>query len=572
MRPGKRSRGRPAHTAEQKADAYERKKRRQQEKREERSRQRVDAAVDARVGALQRKVDAHIASLPWWAVPAERPQSADTPWHPAQGEWHPAHPAHPASGIDCWLPSPACATPRACAAPDGEEFCEACWASWEAEHSDHECVSHHRRLCEEADAARRTAEREAGEAEQKRRKGGRLKEATWDTEDGRARLLARRAKRAARDARRRQRKREASARAQSRMAAWEAVESELAPAFAADPLGTGPALAEAALPGIGRVLRKLDNERERLQLLEEEVEGELPGFAEATARELAQLADQLCDIKDNIEDLRNDEEDLYRQGFDDVSEELQNDRDRLNEDLAYVRWILAVARERRQRKSAFRSALEGARARVRERLQAQQPVRRVRQRRRSGSAHSVARSDQCEGTTLEGRRCRVDASMTRVDEAAPLRVGGRFCAHHEPEAARAGVTRCAATRRDGKPCRVTSACSNGRTLREGAYCRNHLSHAWTPPSDCAGVDGACAAALGAEADASVADALGLEYCDACTASWWAVNVQMGRVVRCRGMCLFSGRRCMVNSLMPHDGAKPLRAGEAFCASHMASQH
>ena len=186
MRPGKRSRGRPAHTAEQKADAYERKKRRQQEKREERSRQRVDAAVDARVGALQRKVDAHIASLPWWAVPAERPQSADTPWHPAQGEWHPAHPAHPASGIDCWQPSPACATPRACAAPDGEEFCEACWASWEAEHSDHECVSHHRRLCEEADAARRTAEREAGEAEQKRRKGGRLKEATCDTEDGRA--------------------------------------------------------------------------------------------------------------------------------------------------------------------------------------------------------------------------------------------------------------------------------------------------------------------------------------------------------------------------------------------------
>ena len=256
---------------------------------------------------------------------------------------------------------------------------------------------------------RRTAEREAGEAEQKRRKGGRPK-ATWDTEDGRARLLARRAKEAARDAHRRQRKREASVRAQ-------------------------------------------------------------------------------------------------------------------------------------------------------------QPVRCVRQQRRSGSARSVARSDQCEGITLEGLRCRVHAGMTHVDEAAPLRAGGRFCAHHEPDAARAGVTRCAATRRDGKPCRVTSACSNGRTLREGAYCRNHLSHAWTPPSDCAGVDGACAAALGAEADASVADALGLKYCDACTASWRAVNGRKGRVVRCRGMCRFSGRRCMVNSLMPHDGAEPLRAGGAFCLAH-----
>eukprot|EP00966_Prymnesium_polylepis_P231802 5362696-Prymnesium_polylepis.1 len=130
--------------------------------------------------------------------------------------------------------------------------------------------------------------------------------------------------------------------------------------------------------------------------------------------------------------------------------------------------------------------------------------------------------------------CPMRRSMTH-GQAAPLRAGGRFCAHHEPDTALAGVTRCAGQRPDGQPCRLTSACSfaTARPLREGgAYCSHHLWQGWTPPADCAGVDGAYTAALGAEIDDSVAAALDVEYCDACKASWRALG--LGRLVLIRG--------------------------------------
>ena len=133
------------------------------------------------------------------------------------------------------------------------------------------------------------------------------------------------------------------------------------------------------------------------------------------------------------------------------------------------------------------------------------------------------------------------------------------------------------------PCKLTSACSftAARPLREGgAYCSHHLWQGWAPPDDCAGVAGACTAALGADADDSVAAALDLEYCDACKASWRAVGgwcdsndrdawfAARGLYVRVRCAAMKPcGARCHVTSLQPHAGAEPLRCGADRCAAH-----
>ena len=72
-----------------------------------------------------------------------------------------------------------------------------------------------------------------------------------------------------------------------------------------------------------------------------------------------------------------------------------------------------------------------------------------------------------------------------------------------------------ATCPDDVRCKFTGACSfaAARPLREAsAYCSRHLWQGWTPPDDCTGVVGTCAAAVGADFDESVADSLNLEYC------------------------------------------------------------
>ena len=114
---------------------------------------------------------------------------------------------------------------------------------------------------------------------------------------------------------------------------------------------------------------------------------------------------------------------------------------------------------------------------------------------------AVATPDQCTGETTNGARCRLRGSM-RHPQAAPLRAGGSFCAHHEPDAALSGVTRCAGTCPDEARCKFTSACSfpAARPLREGsAYCSRHLWQGWAPPAECTGEAGACAAQCWAQA-------------------------------------------------------------------------
>jgi hypothetical protein len=196
---------------------------------------------------------------------------------------------------------------------------------------------------------------------------------------------------------------------------------------------------------------------------------------------------------------------------------------------------------------------------------------------------AAATRDQCTGETTKGERCRLRGSMNHI-QAAPLRMGGKLCAHHEPDVALSHVVRCAGTCSDGGACRFTSACSftAAQPLSEGsAYCTRHLWQGWVPPAECTGVAGACAASLGADTDESVAASLDLEYCEACKASWRAVGgwcsseeqaawfEARGLIVRVRCSALINGTslRCKVTSLQEHAGALPLREGNDRCAAH-----
>ena len=196
---------------------------------------------------------------------------------------------------------------------------------------------------------------------------------------------------------------------------------------------------------------------------------------------------------------------------------------------------------------------------------------------------AAATHDQCTGETTKGERCRLRGSMNYV-QAAPLRLGGKLCAHHEPDVALSHVVRCAGTCSDGGACRFTSACSftAAQPLSEGsAYCSRHLWQGWAPPAECTGVAGACASSLGADTDQSVAGSLDLEHCEACKASWRAVGgwcsseeqeawfQARGLIVRVRCSALIDGTsiRCKVTSLQEHTGALPLRQGSDRCAAH-----
>ena len=147
---------------------------------------------------------------------------------------------------------------------------------------------------------------------------------------------------------------------------------------------------------------------------------------------------------------------------------------------------------------------------------------------RPSQQYGESESDQCQGEATSGstsRRCRLRGRMVYA-QAAPLRCGGRHCAHHEPDPALSGVTRCAGLCPGGVPCKLTSACSFplARPLREGGlYCTRHMWQDWTPPAECVGAVGGCAAAVDADFDASVAESLGLGYCSACESSWRALG-------------------------------------------------
>ena len=118
---------------------------------------------------------------------------------------------------------------------------------------------------------------------------------------------------------------------------------------------------------------------------------------------------------------------------------------------------------------------------------------------------------QCEGTTRAGERCKVHKSSWHAD-AAPLRRGERFCAHHDP--ARFTGVRCRAEKKGSGRCNVWSAMrhKDAEPLRHSSpYCHHHRR-------------------------------------------------------RCHGMTR-ARERCTVTSSSQHAHAQPLREGGRYCAHH-----
>ena len=118
---------------------------------------------------------------------------------------------------------------------------------------------------------------------------------------------------------------------------------------------------------------------------------------------------------------------------------------------------------------------------------------------------------QCEGTTRLGERCKVHKSSWHAD-AAPLRRGERFCAHHDP--ARFTGVRCRAAKKHSERCNVWSGMghADAAPLRHGSpYCHHHRR-------------------------------------------------------RCHGMTC-ARERCTVTSSSQHAHAQPLREGSRYCAHH-----
>ena len=95
---------------------------------------------------------------------------------------------------------------------------------------------------------------------------------------------------------------------------------------------------------------------------------------------------------------------------------------------------------------------------------------------------------RCQGTTRHNDACEVDAGHGFRD-AAPLRAGSAFCAHHQPD--KFTGTQCAGVTKAGTRCRVFSAScyAAARQLKDGAaymYCRLHAPQAFELVR-CAGV-------------------------------------------------------------------------------------
>ena len=79
---------------------------------------------------------------------------------------------------------------------------------------------------------------------------------------------------------------------------------------------------------------------------------------------------------------------------------------------------------------------------------------RDRQRRAEEAAAQQSPSQQCEGTTLAGRRCLLTSGHTGSN-AAPLRQGGTRCVHHQPD--KFTGTQCEGVTRWGSRCCVFSS-------------------------------------------------------------------------------------------------------------------
>ena len=87
---------------------------------------------------------------------------------------------------------------------------------------------------------------------------------------------------------------------------------------------------------------------------------------------------------------------------------------------------------------------------------------------------------QCEGITKAGTRCCVHRDSWSGC-ARPLKVGARFCTHHDP--AKFTGVQCAAIKSDGCRCRVFSGSAyvHAQPLREGSlFCHHHRASMTAP--------------------------------------------------------------------------------------------
>ena len=142
---------------------------------------------------------------------------------------------------------------------------------------------------------------------------------------------------------------------------------------------------------------------------------------------------------------------------------------------------------------------------------------RDRERRAEEAAAQQPPSQQCEGTTLAGRRCLL-TSLHSGSNAAPLREGGTRCVHHRLD--KFTGMQCEGITSRGTRCCVFSAAgyTQARPLQRGfKFCS---WHAW-------------------QASPRV-------WCEGTTAK---------------------GARCRVSSWDLHPGARPLREGGSFCEAH-----
>ena len=124
---------------------------------------------------------------------------------------------------------------------------------------------------------------------------------------------------------------------------------------------------------------------------------------------------------------------------------------------------------------------------------------------------------QCEGLTQMGTRCKL-TSLHRGRNAAPLRLGGTRCVHHQPE--KFTGTQCEGQTKEGRRCRVFSGSGYAvaEPLRRGAkFCTWHARQA-------------------------------------------RPRVQCEAITK-------KGARCRISSWHDHPGGEPLRAGGTLCAKH-----
>jgi len=170
-----------------------------------------------------------------------------------------------------------------------------------------------------------------------------------------------------------------------------------------------------------------------------------------------------------------------------------------------------------------------------------------------------------------GAPCKVNSHLS-IDAAIPLRLGGRFCAHHHPN--KFMGTQCEGITKRGKGprCRVFSGSlyRAADPLREQErFCSLHClqKHAEV---QCAGITlggrgGQCKITSWAPYDDAAPLRDGCNFC--CE---HANQRNLGECVRCAGFTC-AGVRCRTTNWLDHAGAQPLREGELYCAQH-AKQH